>query len=487
MAIRIGGLSSGIDTEALINKMVQAQRARLVDTYKQKNQAISWKQEYYRETNNKLRVLSNAINSVRNLDFQAKKVESSNTNVLTVTGGKVSGSYTINVEKIASAAYINTTPPNKDVTNNTGSDLKFTINGVEIIAKPGDGLSDIAKSINAKALETGVSASYDPNNNQLYIRSTTIGSAAKIEFGGTDADVVMGALGLDSSTKVIRGHNALVSIDGVYVDPEILTTGNKFEYNGMTVDLKQVGSATITVSSNLEPIVEKVKEFVEAYNNVMDFMSGKMGEKRYFDYAPLTDEQKAGMKEKDIELWEEKAKSGLLKNDYTYSSIYNSLRMTTMDSVSGLSADNLYTTLRSLGISTGDTAYSWANKGKLELDENKLREALESNLGKVEEFFKKDAAGNLGGFTTKLINNLSTNMNTIRDRADIAGQGWMLEIANNEKRITTGEERLNRMMERYWKQFTAMETALAKMQSQSQWLEQQLSAYSNLASGSNSN
>ncbi|KOS04347.1 hypothetical protein AM598_01450, partial [Paenibacillus polymyxa] len=61
-------------------------------------------------------------------------------------------------------------------------------------------------------------------------------------------------------------------------------------------------------------------------NDLLNTFGSKVKEEKYRDYQPLTDEQKKDMKENDITLWEQKAKSGLLKNDNILSSAVSSMR-----------------------------------------------------------------------------------------------------------------------------------------------------------------
>jgi len=481
MAIRIGGIMSGVDTEGLINKMISAQRARLVDKYVQKNQILQWKQGDYRDTNIKLQALRTATSDLRILNFQAKKAESSNESIFKATIGAnaVNGTYTLRVHSLASAASINGNPAADYV--HSGPNQEFTLTGelgsATLTITEGADMKDIVGAINSVTAQTGIRASYDEAANKLYMYSTTTGTNAKIEFSDPDG-FVENVLNMDPSGAVGQGAKVEINNSGVIESFD----SNTFEIMGINFDIKQIGEATVTVKNDVDLAVNKIKAFVEAYNNVMEFMYGKINEKFYRDFQPLTDEQKAEMTEKEIAQWEEKAKSGLLKNDYTYSNILSSLRMATMDTVTGLSPDNKYTNLTSLGISTTN----WMDQGKLTLDEDKLRAALEADPEMVEEFFKKsDGEGNFGGLTTRIFDNLTYSMTTITNRAGngyMANQNfeWGREIDNNEKRISTGQERLNRLMERYWKQFTAMETALARMQSQSDWLDQQINSINSL-------
>ena len=74
--------------------------------------------------------------------------------------------------------------------------------------------------------------------------------------------------------------------------------------------LKKEGTtADITVSKNIDSVVDQIKSFVEQYNTIMTDVGTKLNEKRYRTYNPLTDEQKSEMKEEDIKKWEEKALS----------------------------------------------------------------------------------------------------------------------------------------------------------------------------------
>jgi flagellar hook-associated protein 2 len=52
-AIRLSGLASGIDTEAMIKKVMQAERLP-VDRLSQKKQILTWERDAYREINRSL-------------------------------------------------------------------------------------------------------------------------------------------------------------------------------------------------------------------------------------------------------------------------------------------------------------------------------------------------------------------------------------------------------------------------------------------------
>ena len=71
----------------------------------------------------------------------------------------------------------------------------------------------------------------------------------------------------------------------------------------------------MTSTTNVDEMMTKIKEFVTTYNGLIKDFTDQTKESKYRDYAPLTDEQKKDMSENEVKLWEEKAKSGLLRND----------------------------------------------------------------------------------------------------------------------------------------------------------------------------
>jgi flagellar hook-associated protein 2 len=104
-------------------------------------------------------------------------------------------------------------------------------------------------------------------------------------------------------------------------------------------------------------------------------INGKLSEERYRKFPPLTEEQKKDMSENDIKLWEEKAKSGLLRSDPLLDRIVRDLRYAVSSSVAGLPKE--MNSLSAIGITTGD----WREKGKLHINEDKLRDAIAKDPG----------------------------------------------------------------------------------------------------------
>jgi flagellar hook-associated protein 2 len=120
----------------------------------------------------------------------------------------------------------------------------------------------------------------------------------------------------------------------------------------------------------VDAIMETIVKFVDKYNEVIGKIKGELDEKRYRDYQPLTKEQRETMEEKEIELWEERAKSGTLRGDSILSGSLNKMRMDLYAPVSGLQG---VSQLAQIGIKTSS---NYLEGGKLIIDPDKLKQAI---------------------------------------------------------------------------------------------------------------
>lgn len=187
---------------------------------------------------------------------------------------------------------------------------------------------------------------------------------------------------------------------------------------------------------------------------------------KYRDFAPLTEEQKKDMKEADIKTWTEKAQSGLLKNDDILRSTVSSMRMLITGKLGELS---------SIGITTGQ----YYENGKLYLNESKLKTAIAENPQKIIDLLQGPTSDAGSGLFDKLVKisetaleRFSEKAGTDRYSASVTGSykaenviGRTLKGYNS--RLDTMQKNLVTAENRYYKQFTAMETAMSKLQSQS--------------------
>lgn len=182
------------------------------------------------------------------------------------------------------------------------------------------------------------------------------------------------------------------------------------------------------------------------------------------------------MKEDEITEWTNKAKSGMLKNDSILQEAISSMRSAIMGDVdTGNGKVNL---LQGLGISTGD----YQSKGKLTLDVDKLKEALERNPNAVNEVFttnydkvytsdkvtdKDGILARLQKITTNALKSMNTTAGVSISSSDITASFMTsstigTQLSSLDRRISEFTSKLNNIETNYFKKFTAMETAINK-------------------------
>lgn len=341
---------------------------------------------------------------------------------------------------------------------------KLNINGQDFEFDSSTAIDQVVSDINNSA-SAKVIASFDAATGRLSINSTTSDS---VRVSST-SDEFMGlfkGINRSTGTNYKQGVDAELFIN----DQKITKSDNSFVINGVSLTLLSTTNSTdpakITTETDTEKALDTIKKFVSDYNSVLGLLNSKVGESKYRDFAPLTDEQKKEMKEDDIKAWTEKAKSGLLKNDDLLKSLVYSMRSTITEKLGDLS---------SIGITTG----IYSEGGKLILDETKLKSAISANPQKILDLFQGPAASPEAGLFDKLSEKVNKTLADISERAgtnrfsadpnstfkEESVMGKKLKDYN--KRISDIQKNLVNAENRYYKQFSAMETAMSKLNSQS--------------------
>ncbi|GBF76277.1 hypothetical protein PA598K_04732 [Paenibacillus sp. 598K] len=356
-------------------------------------------------------------------------------------------------------------------------------------------IGQLAEKMNKDLADSGISVYVDSGGN-LSLLNKSNKSISFTDDSDSGIDLV-GKIGFDGSQTSgdpfktfaisMSGENASVRFNG---QPAVEYQSNTFTIANMTFTAKQVinDPVDIVVTQDVEGVFNAIKSFVEKYNELIDEVNSKTSEKKYRDFKPLTDEQRKDMKEEEIKLWEEKAKSGMLANDQMLQAGLSSFRLSLTASVTGLPAGQL-SNLADIGISTsivtnGIVSGSYSEKGKLYIDEAKLKKAISDNPDEVMNLFiadDKDPLSSDGdGIATRLHTEASRLINKITEKAGVTSMvddkySIGKELKEHDKRIDRLTRRMEELEKRYYKQFTAMETYLNRMNSQSAWLAQQFS------------
>lgn len=496
MVTRITGLASGMDIDDIVSKLMQTERAPL-DKLKQKKQTLEWQRDSYREVNTKIKELQDYMSKntlTYPSTYQSKTVTSSNESVLTATGSASApnSSSTVEVASLATAAtykannYTGYTQGDYNLAFNVVAPGETTAKTVNISVTSADTIDNVISKLNSSDL--GVSAFKDKIwNGTEYVETIAFSSKATGAGGSIQAadsataDFMSGQLGfsLDADNKLTaykEGTNAKVTINGF--EMEKLT--NNFMVNGVTYSIKNTtaatGPVTTSVSTDVDGIYNQIKEFVDKYNEMVDSLNEKLKEEKYRDYTPLTSEQKEAMSDKEVELWEEKAKSGLLRNDSSISTGTNQMRT---DFYTQVNADGKTYQLTEFGITTS-SAYQM--RGHLEINEDKLKAKIQEDPQSVAALFtsgSNSSAYSDKGIMKRIGDTLKSTVKSIEAKAGNSTMGTNdYSIGKNLNTISTDitkmQDRLTTIENRYYTKFSAMDSAIQKMNEQASYLSQLL-------------
>lgn len=510
--MRISGLATGMDTEQIIKDMMTANRIPL-DKITQKKQYLEWQLDDYRSINRDLFSRYNNLfdTIMKEATFNVKKMNISNEDAVGIRALSATGEFsgTLEVKSLATQATLHGGSffdangklkiGEKEVTAEEFTKAKFselnlgsgTISiqapnkeAVEIKITEDSTIDSVLKEINEKA---GVSAFFDSGTGRIAMTAKSTG-AGEIELSDVDGNLISG-LKLEKQYKDATGSpvdgsqddhipvNFSAGTDAKFTFNGLETTrsSNTFTINGFEINLKQPTTGPVSFSSapDTDKVVESVVKFVDDYNKLIEDLNSKIREPKYRDFQPLSDEQKKEMKEKEIELWEEKAKSGTLRNDPSISSMLTSLRSIMNSSVHVGPGKDDKMSLRDLGIST---TMNYKDNGKLVIDEKKLREAISEDPNKVYQLFNKKPTDDKnpidGGIAVQYRKVVGDTRKSIEKKAgtnDAVNDTFVLgrTLKSMDKQIERFEDRLKMTEARLWKQFTAMERAIQRANAQS--------------------
>ncbi len=350
-----------------------------------------------------------------------------------------------------------------------GTSIK--VNGTEIVVDRTTTLDSLASAM----AKTGINASYDTNQGRFYLSSKNTGVENAFTVEADDA--TLAALGLDladGEAGKIDASDASLVYNGV----EYTQATNSFNINGLTMDVSSVGGEqAFSVDTDVDGIYDKVKSFVKEYNTLISEMNKLYDASSSRGYEPLTSDEKDAMTDEDIKNWEDKIKGSLLRRDSTISTLLTSMRTTLNKSVEVTNSDGTTSryALSSFGIVTSD----YTEKGQLHIQGN----ADDSDFASLDDKLKAAISDNpeaLMKTLTTLGDEIYKNFQSSMKR--VVGVRSSLTFYNDlemdddiksyKEDVTSLQEKLQDEQDKYYKQFSSMETALTKLQSQQTYISQ---------------
>lgn len=272
---------------------------------------------------------------------------------------------------------------------------------------------------------------------------------------------------LASGATRIAGQNAQITLNGAVFESD----SNTFEINGLTITAKTETSETFTLTTDLDTdnIYNTIKKFITEYNTIINEMD-KLYNAEATEYEPLTDDEKDELSDKEIEKWEEKVKASVLRRDDTLNSVASAMKEVMLQ---GATVDGKQMYLSNFGINTLSyflAADNERNAYHIDGDEDDANTAGEANTLKA--MISSDPE-TVRKFFTNLCNNLYTKMQSLSSSIDgyrsynsfYYDKKMKSDYADYTSKIKDLEDKLTAYEDKWYSKFAAMESAMAKMQS----------------------
>ena len=502
---RLSGLMSGMDTESIISQLMEA-RQKKVDTVKKKQKTLDYKQNAWKDLNTKLKGLQTKyLSTMRFTSAYAKKTTKlSDSNAASViTGDKaVNGVQSLEIKQLAKTAYLTggavtdsegnkgnytALTSMKDLGIEDGGSFKITVGGQEQTMEftADTTISDVLN----KLKDAGLNANFDEKNQRFFISAKSSGLSGdfSIEAGDANAAKALSSMGIlsaeqkssaetqygltftgNESTKV-KAQDAIIKLN----DAEFTNSTNSFEINGLTItanrETAEGEKITVTTQDDTDGIYDMVKKFLKEYNSIINEMD-KLYNAEDSKLEPLTDDEKYALSDKEVEEWEDKLKSSVLRRDENLSTVSSGLREVMS---SGITVGGKTMYLSDFGIEKLSYFNAPDNeKNAYHIDGDPDDGDTSGNADKLKSMIASDSSTVIS-FFTKLSQDLYDKMSDMSKSVDgyrsygsfFDDKKMKSDYTDYTSKIADMEQKLNDYEDSWYKKFSKMETAMAKMQS----------------------
>jgi flagellar hook-associated protein 2 len=429
--VTFGGLATGLDTKALITGLMSVERIPLTKLESQQKTLNSAKS-----------ALSSLLSKFAEIKTKATALKdeqgvggfaataSSDAVAVSTSGALTPGSYSIDVIQLA-AEHKTKTAAVASSTADLGHDgtLEITVGSSDMVGidlDPGDSLAEIATKINQSGAKVNAAVVHDGSSYHLLVRGKETGAQNAVTFGGT-------TLGLDTGTYQDAQDARIV------LDDEILISRSTNQFKdvvpGLTLVAKKKTTEPLTVTVEGDPssLIGKMKDLVGAYNGAVGAAHVAIG----FGALNASNKELAG--------------------DATVRRSLDMLSSGIGSAVSGVSGK--YNLLAAVGLHL-------TRDGKLELDETKLKAAMEDDASAVTRLLAGNEATGTKGAMDKLVEMVDRIGGNSSAMIDMRIKGLGAQASRLDGDIATKERRLGEYEAMLLDKFTQLELLVSQIQSQ---------------------
>lgn len=398
-ANRLTGLATGLDVDSMVKTQMAAYEKKVNSVIQQKD-VVEIRQKLYRDVLSDTRGFYNKYLDPLSKDslvlssaYQSVKFTSSNDSLVTAKGNSTAKNenYSVEVTQLAKKASLSIdTLPSSNKINFGGAEVEFEVSNdttktdKENVEKT---IENLKKAIEEKKTELksgtetdkeaklkalNVDVRYSEFDNKIIVEAKEFEQGILSTNDGATLGKDVPAQGLITKNGVSKNFSELNGGKDLYSN-SLTVDGVSFTFYNVT------GGKPITITGKVDvtDTKNKIVNFVNDYNTLIEKLNKTINTKHDRDYVPLTSAQKEEMSDKEIELWEAKVETGQLYKDSDITRIVNSMKQT-MRTVMSDSGFNL----KDMGITPVED-YSGNKNGTFTIDEDKLTKALENNMDDV--------------------------------------------------------------------------------------------------------
>ena len=466
MPISVGGLISGLDTNGMIDQLLNLQQRPIVNL-QQREAAYQVQLSAYGSLQSTLSSLKSAMENLDSMsDLTSFSAVSGDTDLFTVSAGDTvaSGSYDITITQMAEVHKLRSCGFSDGGLVGEGT-IHLSVgsgSAVDIAVSATDTIDDVAEAINNAKAGVRAAIIFDGTDSFLTLSGEDTGAANKISLTVTDADGenkdVNNLSRLfyedgDEENQMVESlpaADSIIAVDGV---ADIHRDTNVIDdvISGVTITLQSApaapdnNEATLTVSRDMAAVASKINSFVSAYNEALDFFD------TYQSYNP------------DAET------AGVLLGDNATNSIRNRLDRLVTGTVAGVES---FSRLAGLGIALND-------EGHMEVDSSTLNSALDDHFDDVGRFFTQTTEGS-EGLAVRMADTLCAILDSRDGTLAARTNGIQDSIDNIQDHVERVEMRISSWETRTRARFQALEVLLGQYQTTSNYLNQQITGMQNL-------
>ena len=333
-----------------------------------------------------------------------------------------------------------------------------------------------ARIKNLEALDSYTKAIEDANNSIVTSQARLANDSTVIRdevAAGLDSKIAMAQQALTSgsgySAKATRieGQDAVIQLNGATFE----SSSNTFNINGLTITAlaESQDEVTLTTSNDYEGVYDTIKKFIKGYNELINEMDSLYNAESSKGYEPLTSEEKEAMSDKEIEEWEKKIKDSILRRDSTVNEVASAMEEVM---ASGFEVNGKTMYLSDFGINTlGYFSSAENEKHAYHIDGDKDDTSTSANTDVLKGMIASDPET-----VTTFFQNLSNKLyETLTKKMGASSMSSIYKAYNDKQmqselddyktKIEEEAERVTEYEDKWYSKFSAMETALAKLNS----------------------